>query len=373
MAAVCAWRQSSPPTRGIICSNGTKDHPAILRADAAWWLTAAGMDRRAGSRLRGPAATGRMAGCDGTRRWRRGACVGALFLPWVYPEPYLFGTAFVGLAAATVVSLSLPAPGDWRVRLAGDLRDRHAAGLQHHPLQDALVHHFAAVAVFLHRRGDARRTGRRAAGDRPETAMCLGAAAAVWSADFARGPELPPPHRRQPGKERELRLRAELQRCLDGDELPARRGAGRPDVSCNEDGVILCDSTYPLAVAAGGFRAHRLLQRHNNSPASPDGYRVDFLLVTDRRVEEVESKLDDDVLQTAHPPASGAGGTAALPARLAFSPRLMPADREPEFHPVPKPRPSRRPTRSWARLLPMTPPEPAVRRQRRRGMKRNDR
>ncbi len=319
---------------GLVAANawdpvlGNAAHlPPVLRADHAWWWAAGGLIAAAGIacvalpppgewllRLYGGLAVA--------------ACLGILFLPRVHPEPALFTVAFLGLAAATT-SLALPAPGDWRVRWLAiyGIGTLLAYSIIRYKTPWCIISllwpfFFTAGAALSELAAVGLATGR-------EVAMLLGAAASAWSAGFAF----------------DLNYRRTTDDSLDYVYVqsfndvwtvtnPLLEEARADPTFLQQDGVILCDSTYPLPWLLGDF-AHIGYYSGSNAPPSTDGYRVDFLLVADKRVDEVESKLDAVYYKQPirlRPALEG----LQLYLRASRFAHLMPAEREPEFHPVPE-------------------------------------
>ncbi len=345
-----AWRQercgavavAALCVAGIIAAHawdhlftGTAEHPSAMREGAAWWLTAGGLIAVLGVACAALPPPGewlvRLYGALAVA-----ACVGVLFLPWVYPEPIWFGVAFVGLAAGTV-ALSLPAPADWRVRLLAiyGIGALLAYSIIRYKTPWCIISllwpFFFTGGVLLAELA----AGGWAAGR--ETAMCLGAAMAVLAADFTVDLNFRRPtdeffHQRGEGSESYVYVQSYndvwtvtnflLDEARTDPDFPQKRG------------MIFCDSTYPLPWLLGDF-AHIDYYSGTNAPASPEDYRVDFLLVTNRRVDEIESKLDD-VYYKQPIRLRPALEELQLYLRASRFAHLMPADREPEFHPVPE-------------------------------------
>ncbi len=257
-----------------------------------------------------------------------GACLGAFALPAVQTNAWLLGIAVVGAAAGTA-SLALPAPEDWRVRWLAiyGLGTLVAYSIIHYKTPWCIISllwpfFFTGGAALSELAAEGWATGR-------EVAMCLGAAASAWSAGFA----LDLNFRRPTDDSQDYVYVQSFDDVWTVTNYLLDEARADPTFK-QQDGVILCDSTYPLPWLLGEF-AHIGYYANNNSPASPDGYRVDFLLVTDKRVDEVESKLDADYYKQPirlRPALEG----LQLYLRASRFAHQMPNDREPEFHPVPE-------------------------------------
>lgn len=309
--------------------------PAILRPDGVWWWSAGGLIAAMGvacAALPPPAEWllrlyGALAGT---------ACIGAACLPWVHPEPVLFAFPFLGLAAATA-SLALPAPGDWRVRLLAiyGIGALLAYSIIRYKTPWCIISlvwpfFFTGGAVLSELVAVGLAAGR-------EAATFAGAAAAAVAGSFAVDLNYLRPtdenfHQRQGENLGYVYVQS-------FDDVWTVTNFLRDEARANpsfliQDGVILCDSTYPLPWLLGDFE-HIGYYNNNNAPAAIEGYRVDFLLVTDKRVEEVESKLDADYYKQ---PIRLRPALEELQLYLRASRfvHLMPTDREPEFHPVPE-------------------------------------
>ena len=255
------------------------------------------------------------------------ACVGMLFCPWVFPAPGLFTVGFLGIGAA-LAALSLPAPPDWRLRLLaiygiGALLAYSIIRYKTPWCIISLLWPFffiggAALADLAERFSV---TGR-------EAAMGLGAALSALTAAFAA----------------DLNFHRPTDDALDYVYVQSFNDVwtvsnflldeARADPTFyKEPGVILCESTYPLPWLLGDFESIGYYT-NDRKPADPDGYHVDFLLVTEHRVDEAEAKLDDTYYkQSIH--LRPALEELQLYLRASRFKHLMPADRTPEFTPVP--------------------------------------
>ena len=313
----------------------TPEHTIILNPAARWCLPLAGLIALAGAAC---------VALPSRREWwlrlhaslSVAACVGVLFLPWVYPEPNLFTPVLIGLGLATA-ALALPAPGDWRVRLLaiyglGVLVAYSKINYKTPWCVISLIwpFFFTGAAAL-----EELATSTLAAGR--DTAMALGAAAATLAASFSidlnyRRPTDEDFHA-PAGSNASLVYVQSFDDVWTVTDFMLNEARANPSF-LDQDGVILCDSTYPLPWLLGDFR-HLGYYSGTNSPTSPDGYRVDFLLVSDKRVGEVEPKLDDDYYKQ---PIKLRPALEELQLYLRASrfAHLMPADREPEFHPVPE-------------------------------------
>ena len=309
--------------------------PTVLRADHAWWWTAGGLIAIAGVACAAwPASSEWMLRTGGVAT--AAGCVATLCLPQVYAEPHLFAFVFAGLAAATT-SLALPAPGDWQVRLLAiyGIGVLWGYSIIRYKTPWCIISllwpfFFTGGAALSEMVVLGRTAGR-------EVAMGLGAVAAAISASFALDLNFIRPtdenfHQR-PGENLGYVYVQSFDDVWTVTNYLLDEAKADPSFK-SRDGVILCDSTYPLPWLLGDFE-HIGYYSGTNAPASPDGYRVDFLLVTDKRVEEVESRLNDTYYkQPIHlrPALEG----LQLYLRASRFAHLMPPDREPEFHPVPE-------------------------------------
>ena len=198
----------------------------------------------------------------------------------------------VGSGAANGTSLlALPAPGDWRMRWIAIYGVGTLLAYSLIPYKTPWCIISMLWPFFLVGRGGCWRNWPQppnaAVGARGKRSLFAGGTATVVLGVVGAGPEFPPSDRRQA----RLRLRAELQRRLDGCERPMLEAARRdPDVPTNSPGVILCGSTYPLPWLLGDF-THIGYYADNNKPPLAGDYRVDFLLVVDKRVAESEVNL----------------------------------------------------------------------------------
>ena len=308
---------------------------SVLRADHAWWWAAGGLIAAAGVACAAlpPPAGGLLRLCGGLAA---AGCVAALCLPRVYPEPHLFTVVLLGLAAATA-SLALPAPGDWRVRLLAiyGIGTLAAYSIIRYKTPWCIISllwpfFFTGGAALAELSAAGTAAGR-------EMGTVLGAAAAAVAAMFAVDLSYFRPtdddfHQR-PGEN----LSYVYVQSFDDvwtvtDFLLDEAAADRTFL--DHKGVILCDSTYPLPWLLGDFRDIGYYSGVN-APGAIDDYRVDFLLVSDKRTEEVESKLDDTYYKQ---PIRLRPALEELQLYLRASrfAHLMPADRQPEFHPVPE-------------------------------------
>ena len=305
---------------------GTTAHPTVLRADAGLWWSLGGLVALAGVAcvLLPPPGAGRLriygalAGA---------ACVGALFLPWVYPAPGLFTAAFVGVGGG-VAALSLPAPPDWRVRLlaiygVGALLAYSIIRYKTPWCMISLTWPFfltggVALADLAERFAVAGR----------EAAMGVGAALSVLSGAFAADLN----YHRPTDDSLDFVYVQSFNDVWTVSNFLLDEARANPTFY-QQPGVILCDSTYPLPWLLGDFEniGYYTNDRH---PADPDGYHVVFLLVTERRVEEAEARLDDTYYKQAVR-LRPALDELQLYLRASRFKHLMPADRTPEFTPVP--------------------------------------
>ena len=305
---------------------GTAAHPTVLRATALLWWSLGGLAALAGVAcvvlpLPGP---GRLRIYSGLAC---AACVGALFLPWVHPAPGLFTVALLGLGAA-LAALSLPAPPDWRMRLLAiyGVGALLAYSIIRYKTPWCII---SLLWPFFFTGGAAlaELSTRFAAAGR-EAAMALGTAASVLSAAFAA----------------DLNYHRPTDDNLDYVYVQSFNDVwtvsnylldeARADPTFyKESGVILCDSTYPLPWLLGDFESIGYYPT-DRKPADPDGYHADFLLVTEHRVDEAESRLDDTYYKQSVK-LRPALEELQLYLRASRFKHLMPADRTPEFTPVP--------------------------------------
>ena len=305
---------------------GTAAHPSALRADAALWWSLGGLAALAGvaclvlpppgpGRLR---AYGALAGA---------ACVGALFLPWVHPAPGLFTLAFLGVGAS-LAALSLPAPPDWRLRLLAiyGVGALLAYSIIRYKTPWCIV---SLLWPFFFTGGAAAADlAERFAAAGREAAAGLGAALSVLSAAFAADLNF---HRPTDDALDYVYVQSFNDVWTVSNFLLAKARAD--ETFYGQPGVILCESTYPLPWLLGDFKSIGYYG-NDRRPPDPDGYRVDFLLVTERRVDEAESRLDD-VYYKQSVRLRPALEELQLYLRASRFKDLMPADRTPEFAPIP--------------------------------------
>ncbi len=308
--------------------------PTVLRADHAWWWTAGSLLALAGVACAAlpplPEWVLRAGGVAGVA-----GCVAALCLPRVYAEPHLFTFVFVGLAAATT-SLALPAPGDWRVRLLAiyGIGALWGYSIIRYKTPWCIISllwpfFFTGGAALSEMAALGFAAGR-------EVAMGLGSVAAAVAASFALDLNFIRPtdenfHQR-PGENLGYVYVQSFDDVWTVTHFLLDEVKADPSFKSRE-GVILCDSTYPLPWLLGDFE-HIGYYSGTNAPASPEGYQTDFLLVSNKRVNEAESKLNDTYYKQ---PIRLRPALEELQLYLRASrfAHLMPTDREPEFHPVP--------------------------------------
>ena len=173
----------------------------------------------------------------------------------VRPEAFHWGLGILTVAGlcAGVSCLAFPAPGDWRVRLAGGVRAGNAARLQHRALQDAVVRDQLRVAVFLHGRGAAGGTGR--------VVVAAGAGGRGRAGGLVARPGRAAQLRFADGRRAALRLRPDLPgRVQDRRSAVATRGPrpGGVRETARHDPLR---QHVPAALAAGRLHQDRLLRR----------------------------------------------------------------------------------------------------------------
>ncbi|MBE7210167.1 MAG: glycosyltransferase family 39 protein [Gluconacetobacter diazotrophicus] len=327
---------------GVVIANGwdpvpwnTVKQTAVLREDHLQWWAMGVCIALAGAvcMARPPSSERELRACGAV------ALVGGIVVlcsPRVYPEPHLFTFVFVALAAATA-ALALPAPGDWRVRWLAiyGIGTLWAYSIIRYKTPWCIISllwpfFFTGGAALSDLAAVGLGVGR-------EAATGLGTAAAAIAASFAFDLNFLRPtdenfHQR-PGENLGYVYVQSFDDVWTVTNYLLDEAKADPSFKAR-DGVILCDSTYPLPWLLGDFE-HIGYYSGTNAPPSPDGYRVDFLLVTDKRVAEAESKLNDDYYKQPirlRPALEG----LQLYLRASRFAHLMPADREPEFHPVPE-------------------------------------